>query len=103
MSEQPVDEVVMVPNPYLAALRDKRTESLPPLYELRTALDDAVSAMDQGAWHSTTADGFYAELTGQLTTLTGVRDNVVAPSMTPWRGCRRWSRRARGTPGGTAW
>ncbi|CAN5859595.1 hypothetical protein BH24ACT8_BH24ACT8_13920 [soil metagenome] len=50
MSEQPVDEVVMVPNPYLAALRDKRTESLPHLYELRTALDDAVSAMDQGAW-----------------------------------------------------
>ncbi len=77
MSEQPVDEVVMVPNPYLAALRDKRTESLPHLSELRTALDDAVSAMDQGAWHSTTADGFYAELTGQLTTLTGVRDNVV--------------------------
>jgi hypothetical protein len=49
MSEQPVDEVVMVPNPYLAALRDKRTESLPHLYELRTALDDAVSAMGPGS------------------------------------------------------
>ncbi len=77
MSEQPVDEVVMVPNPYLAALRDNRSDALPHTYALRTAFDDAISAMDQGAWFSTEADRFYAELSQRPTELSRVRDNAI--------------------------
>lgn len=68
---------VMVPNPYLAALRDNRTDAMEPVRELRTSLDDAVAAMDAGAWFSTTADTFYAELTGRQQRLATVRDEAL--------------------------
>ncbi len=71
------DGVTQVPNPYLAALRRRRTESLPHVHDLRTALDEAIRHMDEGAWFSTAADEFYAALTQRRSTLLTVRDNAV--------------------------
>jgi hypothetical protein len=56
-----------IPNPYLAAIKARRQGSHDAAETLRTVLDAAVTAMDNGAWTGGKADGFYAELTGQRT------------------------------------
>lgn len=70
-------EPVMVPNPYLAALRSHRSSAVSPAAELASALDDARTAIDGGAWFSTTADQFFDELTTQCTRLGQVQERSI--------------------------
>jgi len=57
-----------VPNPYLAAIRRNRAESVEPAHALASALDRAVSAMEAGAWVGGRADSFHDALTSHRTT-----------------------------------
>lgn len=54
----------LVPNPYRAAIASQRARALPVAADLRDDLAAAVTAMEAGAWMSSVADDFYAELAG---------------------------------------
>lgn len=77
MSEGDNGGLPQVDNPYLAAIRVRRSESVPITADLRAALDRVVSAMENDAWRSTTADIFESELTGHRTTLGSGADGVL--------------------------
>ncbi len=66
-----------VPNPYRAAMTANRGDARPISDDLKTDLDAAVQAMDNGAWQSRVADTFYTELTGHKTTLTTAAEGVM--------------------------
>lgn len=72
----------LVANPYLEGLRGVQATVTPTAALLSTELDSARSAMDLGAWTSTTADTFYAELSEHVATLgrasDGCLDNLEA-------------------------
>lgn len=63
-----MNDQAKVPNPYLAAIRHNRASSVGPSHVLATALDNAVTAMESGAWIGGTADSFHAVLTSHRTT-----------------------------------
>ncbi|SEF10672.1 hypothetical protein [Jiangella alba] len=66
-----------VSNPYRAALCASRDDARPVSDDLKSDLDAAVRAMDNGAWQSSIADTFYTELTGHKTTLTTAAEGVM--------------------------
>lgn len=72
----------LVDNPYLAGLREVQATVNPTATLLGTELDSARTAMDQGAWASTTADTFYAELADHVKALglaaDGCLENLAA-------------------------
>ncbi len=68
----------LVPNPYRAALRQRRGRAGPVADELRAALDAAVRAMERGAWVSSMADDFAADLAGHRDALGLASDGVLA-------------------------
>ncbi len=57
-----------VANPYRAAIVAAKQRSADPAEVLGTALDQAVTAMEAGAWIGGTADGFASSLTGWRST-----------------------------------
>ncbi|SDU56081.1 hypothetical protein [Jiangella alkaliphila] len=67
-----------IPNPYLAALRDARIDADRLAGHMRDHLKDVKTAMDNGAWVSTTADEFYTALGQQNTALDTTADEAVA-------------------------
>lgn len=77
MSEGDDGGLPKVDNPFLAAIRGRRAESVPVAAELRARLDRVVTAMENDAWRSTTAEIFEAELTGHRTTLGSGSDGVL--------------------------
>jgi hypothetical protein len=62
------EEEATVANPYRAAIVGRRDQSRPLTEDFATELDEAVAAMNAGAWISTAADTFFTELTGHVTT-----------------------------------
>lgn len=67
-----------IPNPYLAALRSRRAQARPTVDDLRNDLDAAVTAMESGAWVSSSADDFAVDLAGHRSTLGLAADGVLA-------------------------
>jgi hypothetical protein len=59
----------LVPNPYKAAIKAARGQSVSPAATLKTALDKAVTAMESGAWEGGKSDTFYRELSGHRGTV----------------------------------
>jgi hypothetical protein len=57
-----MNDQAKVPNPYLAAIRENRRQSVDPAHTLETALDKAVTAMEAGAWVGGRADSFHSAL-----------------------------------------
>jgi hypothetical protein len=72
-----MDPDAPVPNPRLAALRRARRTVLPLTDALRADLDPARVAMDAGAWVSTAADTFYAELAEHVAALGRAADGSL--------------------------
>ena len=67
-----------IPNPYLAALRDARDDADRLAGPMRDELKGVKTAMDNGAWVSTTADEFYTALGQQNTALDTAADEALA-------------------------
>ena len=67
-----------IPNPYLAALRDARIDADRLAGNMRDELKGVKTAMDNGAWVSTTADEFYTALGQQNTALDTAADEALA-------------------------
>jgi len=67
--EQPTDEVVMLANPYRAAVASARSACVQPAESLGDVLARARRAMNSGAWTGSGADAFSAELDGHRETL----------------------------------
>jgi hypothetical protein len=71
------DEETTVANPYRAAIAGRRDDSQPLTEAFATELDQAVTAMNDGAWISTAADTFFTELTGHVTALGTAAEGVL--------------------------
>ncbi|MBB5786559.1 hypothetical protein [Jiangella mangrovi] len=71
------DEETTVANPYRAAIAGRREQSRPLTQDFAAELDDAVAAMNAGAWISTAADTFFTELTGHVTTCGTAAEGVL--------------------------
>jgi hypothetical protein len=67
--DEGADDPVMLPNPYLAAIRAARQQATGPAQQLADGLKAVDGAMQANCWQSTVADQFYAELAEQRTTL----------------------------------
>ncbi|MCW2763062.1 MAG: hypothetical protein JWR85_3263 [Marmoricola sp.] len=57
-----------MPNPYLAAIRSAKGRSTGPAHTLSTALDNAVTATEAGAWSGGKAGTFAGSLSGWRST-----------------------------------
>ncbi len=77
MSDDAKDPV-MVPNPYLAAIKANRSSSVGPADELKDGLKAVKDAMDANCWQSPIADTFYGTLTQHERTLSNCRTNALA-------------------------
>ena len=62
------DAEAKVPNPYLAAIKSAKERSSEPAESLRTALEKAGTAMENGAWSGGKADSFAGSLSGWKST-----------------------------------
>lgn len=71
------ETTTQVPNPYLSAIRARRSQSIPLVAELKARLDTVHTALTSGAWVSTQADSFGGELSGHRTTLTSAGDGTL--------------------------
>ncbi|WP_298328882.1 hypothetical protein [Haloactinopolyspora sp.] len=71
------DEEGSFPNPYRATIATRRGLSRDDAEQIASELADAVTAMDNSAWVSSTADDFYAELTGHVRTLNDAGEAVM--------------------------
>lgn len=67
--DEKADEPMVLPNPYLAAIRAAKQQAAGPARDLADGLKAVDSAMQANCWQSTAADQFYAELAEQRTTL----------------------------------
>jgi hypothetical protein len=77
MAGDEATDPVMLPNPYLAALRSARQQATGPAQSLADGLKAVDSAMQGNCWQSKLADQFYAELSGQRTTLSRCRTRAL--------------------------
>lgn len=71
------EEEATVTNPYRAAIAGRRDQSRPLTEDFGTELAQAVAAMEAGAWMSTAADTFFAELTGHVTSVGDAAEGVM--------------------------
>lgn len=71
------EEEATVTNPYRAAIAGRRDQSRPLTEAFATELDQAVAAMNAGAWISTSADTFFTELTGHVTSVGTAAEGVM--------------------------
>ena len=70
-------DAAKVPNPYLAAIKSAKGRSTGPADTLRTALDNAVTAMEAGAWMGGKADTFAGSLSGWKSTTGHAATNAL--------------------------
>lgn len=78
MGDTEDDAGATVPNPYLAAIRSSRERSTSPVETLRAAFDDAVTALESGAWSGGRSDTFASSLTGWRTSARQAGTNALA-------------------------
>jgi hypothetical protein len=71
------EEEAAVANPYRAAIVGRRDQSRPLTQAFTTELDQAVAAMNAGAWLSSAADTFFTELTGHVTSCGTAAEGVM--------------------------
>lgn len=77
MAGEEDDKPVMLPNPYLAAIRAAKQQAVGPAQSLKEGLKTVDSAMQANCWQSTIADQFYAELAHQRTVLSQCQTNAL--------------------------
>lgn len=72
------EDPVMIPNPYLAAIRSAKADATEPAEQLKEALKSARTAMEGNCWQSPMADRFYGEIDQHEKTLGNCRTNALA-------------------------